>query len=675
MPAKSADLAAKLSAQRAQIESQAIEAITGLRSVAERLALKDTAGALGEVAGGLRSDSFNMMVVGRFKSGKSTLMNALMAGTTSPVNLDGAQGLMVVDDLPATAVLSAVTFAEEPSVRVWKTDRKWEAWSLGRYLRESTLGDDEEENTRRFQDIAQFEIGFPARLCRSKVTLYDSPGTGEHAARNAVIRAAIKRCDTALIVYNTQAPFSQEELDLDASVRAAGTRVFVVINRFHGRPVDDRLCKFVWNRYLRDYRQLNVGEWTGQDLGDYDIYFVDAKAASDGRYTGDENAYQSSGLAVLEERLGRFLIDDRLRTHLEKYTTAAVNLSDGISQQVTQRQAAIGADRERLRAAWEAEQPKLAALRSRPERLPKIIDRYRGEAAIELSASFKELVASIRADLPAHLEAARLPTGEEKLLKVYHQKRLMSEATGEIQSFMDKRVAEWSNGTANEYMTDLMNRLNAEISDEVAQIGRQFDSINVALTGWDRVEFGNPGAVIGTRERVASAVAGFLVGDMVGAFTGGAGGWRGAAGSFVGAVGASAVLVGVLGVSTAGAAIPVMAAAWLVGAAFSGINLVPRTKKKALEMADTVLTQLPAETSAKFDADLKERFGELGKAVTAEVELFIDEQVRNLETQIQLNEQGQAEKDRILTELAGADAEIARHKDALKRAITLAKQG
>jgi len=667
------DLSAVLNERREAVQRQAKDAMADLKTVAERLGLKETAGALDDVAAGLQSETFNVMVTGRFKNGKSTFTNALMAGTTKPVNLEGAHGLMVVDDLPATAVLSAVRYADTPSITVKRLDRTSEHWTLSRYLRESALGDDEEENKRRFEDIGQFDIGFPAKLCESRVTLYDSPGLDEHQTRTKVTLDALKRCDTALLIYRSDSLMGEGELGVDAMVRATGTRVFVIVNLWDGRVVDEKIKARVWNKYVKDYLRGPV--YADQDLADYDIYFVDAKAASDARYGGSEEAYRRSGLALLEDRIGRFLIDDRLRTHLEKYTTAAVHLGDGISQQISQRRAAIGADRDRLRKAWEAEQPKLAELRSRPDRLPKIVDRYRAEAVDELSASFSELVVGIRADLPGHLAATQLPTGKEKVLKTYHQKKMMDEAVNEIQSFIDHRVTRWTDDHANRLLKELNERLSDEVSEEVAAIGRQFDSINTALTGWNHVELGNPGAVVGAKERIASAVAGFLVGDMVGAFAGGAGGWRGAVGSAAGAFGASALLVGVLGVSTAGAAIPVMATAYLVGQAVAGRGMEKRIKDKALQAADEKLAPLPAETSAKFREDLRERFSEILKAITAAVKTFINDQIRNIEAQIHLNEQDQATKDQILQQLKQAETVVNKRKDVLKTALTIAKQG
>ena len=668
---KPKDLSAVLSEPRIDVQRKVSDGIACLKSVAVQFGLKDTAAALSDTGRGLESDNFNVIVMGRFKNGKSTLVNALMGGTTKPVDLSGAHGLMAVDDLPATAVLSAVTYADTPFVKVWKMDGQSEAWPLSRYLRESALGDDDIENVRRFQGIREFEIGFPARLCESKVTLYDSPGQDEKDIRTVLTREAAKRCDAAVMVYSSNAPMGEQELKEDAHVRANGTRVFVVVNLFGSRQVDERLRGYVWNRYVRDY--LQGASWAGQDLGDYDIFFVNALMASDGRYGGSEEAYRNSGLAAFEQRLGEFLINDRLRTHLAKFTTAAVNLSNGISQQISQRQAAMGADRDRLRAAWEAEQSKLTALRSRPDRLGKIIERYCSEATAELSSSFTEMVAGIRADLPGYLESARLPSGDTTF-KVMHQRQLMAEAVIAINGFINVRITEWSEHEADGYLRGLVGRLTDEVRDEVADIGRRLDAINMALTGWDQPALGKPGALIGTTERVVAAIAGFLLGDLSAAIGGGAGGWRGATGGVVGAFGASWLLIGVLGITSGFVLVPILAAAALAAALAGSAGLVNRIKQKALEAALEKLATLPAETAARIASDLKDRFGELGTVVWNEVTHFVEEQLRNVQAQVELNELDRVAKERMLQELDRAEADVNRQRDVLKNALTVARQ-
>lgn len=105
---------------------------------------------------------------------------------------------------------------------------------------------------RLFSEIRQFEIGFPAKLCESQVTLFDSPGLDEHSVRTKITMDAVRRCDTALMVFGTRALMGAGELESDAAVRKDGAHVFVVVNLFDGRHVDQRLRSHVWNKYVRE---------------------------------------------------------------------------------------------------------------------------------------------------------------------------------------------------------------------------------------------------------------------------------------------------------------------------------------------------------------------------------------------------------------------------------------
>ncbi|HEX5416279.1 MAG TPA: dynamin family protein, partial [Chloroflexota bacterium] len=157
---------------REQLAPRALGAVDGLRAVATGLEMKETAARLGQVRQRFDSDTFNIIVLGRFKNGKSTFLNALLGRPTQDVpELAGTKGPMPIDDLPCTACLTSIRYADKPYVRIWRFDGKSEDWSLARYLRESTIHDDEKENVKAFQNIREFEVGFPAELCKSGVTL------------------------------------------------------------------------------------------------------------------------------------------------------------------------------------------------------------------------------------------------------------------------------------------------------------------------------------------------------------------------------------------------------------------------------------------------------------------------------------------------------------------------
>lgn len=654
----------------AQAKESAATAIVGLTELAEQLEMRETAGKLRVTDKQLRSDTFNLIVMGRFKNGKSTLLNALMGGTTKDVALDGHKGPMVVDDLPATATLTAVCYADEPYVKAWGFDGKVESWSLSRYLRESTLDIDEQESQKRFSHIREFEMGFPARLCQAGVTVYDSPGLDEHESRTLITRDATKRCDAAVVVYRSDVLMGVGEMMNAAGLVADGTRIFTVVNLWGTRAVDARLRGFVWNKYVRDH--LGGPKWDNQDLGARDIFFVNAALARDARYDGDEERFRQSRLAEFEQRLGEFLVRDRQHVHLRKFTTQASNLSDTIDKHIAQRLLATQADQEALREAYTSLVPKLDAIRARPKKLAEIFVRFLGEAQTVLVASFVQTVARIRQELPAHLEATNLPSGE-KFAKVFKQKKLQEEAARTVSDFVTERVDNWSQQEANALLQPLLERLGEEIESEIMAIERQYDEIHFELTGW-QVKPEEGVALVGTTERVLSAVAGLLLGDLSAAITGGAGGWRGAAGGISGALG-TAFILGALGLATSVVFFPLtLAAAFTFGIIFGGRGFEQRLKVKVREATDPLIANLADEMAPKISQKLADDFELIEKTVTEEITAVIDEEERNIRQIVELNRRNQADRDELAAQLNEAKSVVAQHRLTLQQALTIAQQ-
>ena len=679
MPTRPAQsLSDKLKSEREAMQREALDAINALRSIASSHKLAGTSDELAKSASGLQSETFSMIVMGRFKNGKSTLINALLGGTTKPVNLHGAQGPMVVDDLPATAVLSQVTYADKPFIRARKMDDSTEQWTLDDYLRDSTIGFDTEETRRRFANMQQFEIGFPAKLCESNVILYDSPGLDENKIRTVITMNAVRRCDAALMVFTTNALGGESELSDDAKVRKDGTKVFVVVNVFNGRPVDDRLRGYVWNKYVHEH--LHGPEWAGQDLTDYNIFFVNAKLAADARYglTGQavDVAYRESGLAALEERLGHFLIHERFSSHLTTFSTKAINLSDEILELLRQQQAAGTAKRDAFRKAWQQQQGPLDELRAWPKklRLARIVGGYRDNAITNLTSGVTRLIAEIRRDLPAHLEGVTLPTQETATVAAFHQKQLTEEAISEINSFISGRVSNWSENQASTLLKSIADQLSAEVGEEVTDLADRFNRINMALTGADSAASGARGSAHNTADRAREAIADALFGDINPELEGGANGFRGFLGGLAGAGAAGWLLIGVLGITSGLVLVPIALAAAAASVLIGSAGLVDRIKKRALAATDEKLAELPGQVSNQIENGIRARFAELESTISAEVNAYIDTQVRNIEAQEAINQQGEADQVRTLQRLKATEQEVRKHRAALEDTVAKAKQ-
>jgi hypothetical protein len=656
---------------RERAHQEAGLAIEELRKIAVWLDLRETAEGLKETAELLESVTFNLMVMGRMKNGKSTFLNALLAGTTRPVSA-GGQGLMAMNRRPTTAVLTTVQFDEQPWVRVDMMDGAEEQWSFDRYLRDSTLGNDNEENVRFFEKIKRFRIGFPASLCQAGVVVIDSPGTDESPIRTQVTLDASRHVDAVIRPYRTDSLMGHNELEEDAAIRDTNTKVFTVVNLWGEDEDIEETKSFVWDRYIREF--LKGPKWAGQDPEDfarYDVYFVDGLHAFRGRANADEAEVQRSNLPVFERRLGGFLASERFPAHLVKHGTSAVNYGNEADEHIAQREAALRTDQQKLQEAYLAEQPKIAQLRARADKLPAIFGRNRARAELDLRASFRQMIADLRRDLPGYMDTVKLPGGS--LTAVIQAKKMTAAAASALSAYAQQRLERWAQNDAPAVLAPISKQLADEIAAEVAAIGKDLEGIHFRMTGWEVGVDGKNVRLVGTTERVLSAITGLFFGDLSAAVTGGVAGWKGAAGGIAGALGA-AFLLGVMGIGGVVFFPVTLAAAALGGLLIGGMGLDKRVLRTVTATADAQLAQLPEQSGEQISEHTAAFFAEAEKKVTDEVRGFIDEQVRAIDQFVELNKRDQAAKDRELKNLARARAQVADHRKTLAQSVAIAQQ-
>jgi hypothetical protein len=678
-------LSTKLDEAREKMMKKTGSALDTLFTVAARLEMKETGLRFEAVKKNLESETFNLIVLGRFKNGKSTLMNALLGRLTHAVpELQTGKGPMPVDDLPCTATLTSINYAETPYVRVWGLDGKSRAWSLEKYLRESTVKDDAEETEKFFSNIRQFELGLPAELCRSGVTLVDSPGLDDVKTRTAITMEAVGRADAAIVVFRSDVLAGMTEVDfVTREVLGSDTRAFIVINLRPSYDPDEpplnveRLKAHVWDKLVRPIH--NGPKYSGQDLSAYDIYFVNARKAQRGKLAEDAALISESGIDLFEKRLGDFLLTERYHTHLKKHLKVADVAATTVEQQIDQRRAALKEDESKLQEAYRAIQPQLAIIRERRDHLPPIFKKYRKDAKSDLATSIRQLFKQIREDLPGEIEGRSLPTIEKGgVFVTFHQKKICQEAVELCNQVINERLTAWGSNKppaagARESLDPILDNLFAEVSDEVAQIDRQFKEVHVKLTGWTP-QSDAPTSVISMQERVISGAAGLLVGDFASVFGAGGGGWRSVAGNLGGQL-AAVIVLSAVGLAGTVVFWPVVLAAGIAaGLVGSRIGLDKRAKKKALEAVITGLNDAPDQVTTKINDEVDKLFTAIETGVMKSVLEVIEDEERNIKKMVDLNKRSQEQKQKDLVKLNEASKEITVQRQALKQAVVLAVQ-
>lgn len=169
-----------------------------------------------EVADRMAAGRFHISVVGEFKRGKSTLVNALLGRELLPTGV-----------LPLTAVPVEVAHGPE-GVVVEHGDGRRQAIPIDELAVYAT----EERNPGNHRDVTRVRVTLPADLLASGAVLVDTPGLGStYAHSTEAANRAVDATDGAVVVLSADAPFSQQERVLLDALRPRSARTFFVVNR------------------------------------------------------------------------------------------------------------------------------------------------------------------------------------------------------------------------------------------------------------------------------------------------------------------------------------------------------------------------------------------------------------------------------------------------------------
>ncbi|GHH42681.1 dynamin family protein [Lentzea cavernae] len=656
---------------RTAVKEEIESAILALAKVAATIGMQESSDALCTTAANLRDDKFKILVMGRFNNGKSTLLNALTGGVTHSTALDGRAGPLPVGRLPATAVLTRIEYDTTPAVTAWHMDGSSRPWSLSQFLENSTLDNTvtSRENAARFENIREFELRYPARLCQNGVVLYDSPGTEENPRRTAITEEAATRCDAAIVVFGTHSPLGEQEVVAAVRLIEGGTKVFAALNVFDPEHLDDPMRAMVWNKFLNEYQEV-AQPWAGEDLTTHDIFPVDARRAAQARHGGDPAGVERSGLSAFEDRLAQFLLDERFEVHVQRFSAQAVEECAAVEQQIRAVEVAARADQTKFQRDFEQVLPKLAELHKRAKRIDDAVEHATEQGVSQLEKIVQSSERGILADLPGHLDTVRIQSGN-LLTATLRLKKTSAAAEQAINDFVKAR-REKASKRCEERLHEIMTRMFDTIAGEVAEIDRELENIKFALVGRN-VDAAAHQPVIGNVERAAAAVLGLVFGNAAGAVTGGAGGWRGAVGGAAGAIGT------VVALSAAGAGLAVIAPAALVAAAVLGqaagaAGLERRVKENALKKAiDDLRDQEPVAVS-EVEKVVRAQFAKLDP-MRQSISSALAAEEQKIHATHQANRGSQAERARTLEQMEDARTELKRWLTTLEGMLTKVRQG
>lgn len=488
-------------------KSEVQSMLDGLAEILIGLQCQQRADVLRSARAHLSEDSFRLFVVGEFKRGKSTFVNALLGEDILPAKL-----------APCTALVTHVKYAEQPGARLYPKDQSLNplqisVQDLRKYVIEEAEDEDvdldeaeaSEEAIRR-SPYERAEVYYPLALCKNNVEVIDSPGLNEHESRSEVTLSAFKTADAFIIVLGCDQFLSKSELNYikndlkDHDLRHA----FIVCNRYdiaESRPESER-----------EELRTRARKYLVPRLGSEEhIFWISSLNALRGKKTADAALLKGSGMPTLEKKLEHFLTTQKGRVKLMRpIRFMASTIHDLLAEILPNREMMYSQKLEDIEQKFEQQRPALDKVRLLREKTLDSITRRR-DVLIQLVTSKYENFISKYSEL-GRAYARSLDLGLlEGLGKSGRAKQRLGE---ELSSWFQREHEDW----LQNQLFPMLEKFSQDLEKELAADIQNFD---VSLNNI-RAEFSLQGAVSANSEEDVTAL-GRVLGASLGLLIGGVG--------------------------------------------------------------------------------------------------------------------------------------------------------
>jgi len=193
------------------------EHIYKIKEIANKLSLNFIVKECDEIEERLGLGSFNLVFLGQYKRGKSSLINALIGEQILPTGVT-----------PVTAIISVIKYDEKSSCIVRKQDGSTETIDL----KDIYLFATQEQNPDNTKNVEHLEIRLPSPLLKRGLFLVDTPGISSVFESNTkTTKEFLQSIDAAIVVLGVDPPISYDELDVVREVKGFVREPVFVINK------------------------------------------------------------------------------------------------------------------------------------------------------------------------------------------------------------------------------------------------------------------------------------------------------------------------------------------------------------------------------------------------------------------------------------------------------------
>jgi GTPase SAR1 family protein len=532
-----------------EIEVNCITDLTRLRDIAGRVGLEESVIELIESSlQRSKENKFSIAVVGEFKRGKSTFINALLGKEVLPADI-----------LPCSATLNRVTYGLQPSVTVVYRDDEdgdqeekrdsIELDQLTDYVTKLTP-----ESEQRASQIREAIVHYPLPYCQNNVDIIDTPGLNDDATMTEVTLSVLPNVSAAILVIMATSPFSAYEADFlnnQLLLQDLGRVIFVVtaIDLIRKEEDRQRIVEAIRKR-IKTAVEKRLEEQFGEDTEDYKFYLkqigepkvfpVSGYLALEAKEQNDASLMEESGFPQFEASIEKFITETRGVIQLQVLANRILNASGEMMKKIAMEAGALEMEKTEFDEAYERSMNELETLRQRRDEETRRIDEAASNTKFRMHPLIEQMEREMQAAAVATIEETEVKADDIK--KDTFKEQLGQRVTAAIQT----AARRGSERIQVEVERDLVNEVQrlggfaSEVNEVLQDIEMKFTkSTSVARTTdaagsalavvvgglWSGLlggaiagyqEAGSKGAAVGGATGFAAAVAGFTLLSAIG---------------------------------------------------------------------------------------------------------------------------------------------------------------
>ena len=611
----------------------------------QKLDMEHCAQTLQQLRQKISSDTFKIMVMGNFKNGKSTFINALLG-----------QEILPAYAVPTTAIINEIKYGEKPKAILHFLNPLPEKMYDGipekalTHMRRFKMKDvppiempvDEIEDyvvipmgmehkeAIKQSPFEKVELFWPLDLLKDGVEIVDSPGLNENPVRTQVTMEYLSKADAIIFVFSALAMGSAGEIAyIDDTLRKNGfgeQSLFCVVNRF------DQLTSEREQQRLRKFSDNLLAPYTKH------IYYTSAYKGLMGQMQSNPAMLEESKIPAVETALADYLANERGRIKLATPARELVRVirQDALETIIPQRRNALSTDLDVLKQRYSEAQPEIEKLKQQKDLITS-----RTEAFIaNLIPDIRRSAVNYFNNLPGQIRVWVEEYEPETKVSALHPKRdaeaLSDELVSFVQNKIDSETREWLSGPFTNLVNDKVESLKDSLEGRLEEFFVSLDQVKVNVTGSHNIDTED----IPVWKRVVAAGGGILIGDVgvaaLGATTGLSSEFaKGIAlqlGAYIG--------LAILGILNPFTIIAVIAASVIRG----GLKVSEKAVKNAKEqVAATFCEEISGKSMQLVDTVVSgatENFDKIKDIISKSMDVEIGEMQKQLEGIIRDMEQG-----------------------------------